>query len=253
MKQNQGRVNLPAMSNLVTKTVIHSHNARFSAAPSTRRSWARDLIGVQEEERRRISQELHDDLGQRLALLEIKLHQLEQNCMPANIAEGLKTVRDFVAELDRDIHRICYELYPVVLEKLGLLGALRCLCREFSESNGISITFEHEELSRHLPGNIAMCLYRVTQEALHNVFKHAKAKKATVSLRQTAEGVEIAIVDHGVGFDPVLIRARKGLGLTTIGERVLGVGGHFSIRSSPGSGTEVRVIVNRHYQRAAAG
>jgi signal transduction histidine kinase len=253
MKQIQGRVKLPSMSNLITKRVTHPHNAGYSTAPSARRSWARDLIGVQEEERRRISQELHDDLGQRLALLEITIHQLEQNCLPANVAEGLKTVRDFVADLDRDIHRICYELYPVVLEKLGLLGALRCLCREFSESSGISVLFEHEEIPRPLPGNISMCLYRVTQEALHNVSKHARAKKVNVSLRETAEGIEIAITDYGVGFDPLSIRARKGLGLTTIGERVLGVGGHFSIRSSPGSGTEVRVMVHPRCQRAVAG
>jgi signal transduction histidine kinase len=242
------------MSNLIAKRAMHPRSVGFRGpAFSPRRNWARDLIGVQEEERRRISQELHDDLGQRLALLEIKIHQLEQNCLSTEVAEGLKSVRGFVADLDRDIHRICYELYPVVLEKLGLLGALRCLCREFSESSGISIVLNIEEIPRHLPGNISMCLYRVTQEALHNISKHASAKKATVSLRETAEGLEIAIVDYGVGFDPLSIRARKGLGLTTIGERVLGVGGHVSIRSSPGSGTEVRAIVHPHCQRAAAG
>lgn len=242
------------MSSLVTKTVIQPRNVGFPAATSsTRQNWARDLIGVQEEERRRISQELHDDLGQRLALLEIKIHQLERNCLSTAVAEGLKTVRDFVADLDKDIHRICYELYPVVLEKLGLLGGLRCLCREFSESTGISTLFDGQEIPRNLPGSVALCLYRVTQEALHNVAKHARAKKATVSLRATADGLEVAILDSGVGFDPVAIRARKGLGLITIQERVLSVGGHFSIRSSPGLGTEVRVTVHPRCHRAVAG
>jgi signal transduction histidine kinase len=240
------------MSNLAAKTVLQP---RFPAAtPSPRRHWARDLIRVQEEERRRISQELHDDLGQRLALLEIKIHQLERNGLPSDVAEGLKSIRDVVADLDRDIHRICYELYPVVLLNLGLLAALRCLCREFSESSGISIRFEHQEIPRDLPGNVSLCLYRVTQEALHNVSKHAGAKNATVSLRETEEGlVEIAIMDVGVGFDPLSIRTRKGLGLITIEERVLSLDGQFSIRSSPGLGTEVRVTVHPGRQRAAAG
>ena len=253
MKYNQSRIKAP-ISNLGAKRAIQPHNVGFPpAARSHRQNWARDLIGVQEEERRRISQELHDDLGQRLALLEIKIHQLERSCLSTDVAEGLKTVRDVIADLDRDIHRICYELYPVVLEKLGLLGALRCLCREFSESSGISILLDIQEIPRNLPASVAMCVYRVTQEALHNISKHARATKATVSLREAAEGLEIAIEDFGVGFDPLSIRTRKGLGLTTIEERVLGVGGHFSIRSSPGSGTEVRVTVHPRWQRAAAG
>ena len=254
MKHSQSRAQVPVMSNLATQRAIQPRNVSFSTAPSSaRQNWARDLIGIQEEERRRISQELHDDLGQRLALLEIKIHQLERNCLPADVAEGLKTVRDVIADLDRDIHRICYELYPVVLEKLGLLAALRCLCREFSESSGIPTFFDYQKIPQPLPGSISLCLYRVTQEALHNVSKHAGAKKAIVSLRETADGLEVAIMDFGVGFDPASIRARNGLGLITIQERIESVGGHFSIRSSPGSGTEVRVTVHAPCQRAAAG
>jgi signal transduction histidine kinase len=238
------------MSNLVTKRVIQRRDVGLSVARG--RSRARDLIGVQEEERRRISQELHDDLGQRLALLEIKIHQLERNSLPADVADGLKTVRGFVADLDRDIHRICYELYPVVLEKLGLIVALRCLCRDFSESSGILTLFDSQKVPQGLPKNVSLSLYRVTQEALQNISKHARAKKARVSLRGVAEGLEIVIEDFGIGFDPLSIRARKGLGLIAIEERALSVGGCVCVRSSLGSGTEVRVIVHPRCQRAVA-
>jgi signal transduction histidine kinase len=232
------------MSSLVTKRVVRTRNPCFSAsARSPGRNWAIDLMEVQEEERRRISQELHDDLGQRLTLLTIKIHQLEQKNLPADVAEGLKAIKDLIGDIDIDIHRICYELYPVVLEKLGLLVALRSLCQEFSESSKIETVFDYENVPKHLPRNAALCLYRVTQEALHNIYKHARTKKASVSLRGTTEGLEAVIMDFGEGFDPLSICKRKGLGLITIEERVLSVGGHSSIRSSPGLGTEVRVVI----------
>jgi signal transduction histidine kinase len=235
------------MSTSVVKRSAQRHSFAFSA-PRTRsqHGWASEILAVQEGERRRISQELHDDLGQRLALLEIKIHQLEQRYLPIEVTEGLKDVRALIGEMDRDIHRICYELYPVVLEKLGLVVALRSLCRDFSESSGILTVFDHDKIPPLLPKTISLCLYRVAQEALHNVSKHAGGKDARVSLRGVEEGLEIAIVDFGNGFDPISIRARKGLGLTTIKERVTGVGGHCSIRSSPGSGTEVRAVVYQH-------
>jgi signal transduction histidine kinase len=209
------------------------------------------MIGLQEEERRRISQELHDDLGQRLALLEIKIHRLERNCLPADAAEGLRAIRELVGDLDRDIHRICYELYPVVLEKLGLIVALRCLCRDFSESSGVITRFDHQRVPTNLPENVSLCLYRVIQEALHNVSKHARAKKAKVALRGMADGLEVVITDSGTGFDPGSTPARTGLGLITIEERVLSVGGRFSIRSSRGWGTEVRIFIHQRGQATA--
>jgi signal transduction histidine kinase len=240
------------MSNLVTERVLQPRAIGLLAARAHRRRRSRDLIGVQEEERRRISQELHDDLGQRLALVEIKIHQLEQHCLPAGVAEGLKTVRGLIADLDRDIHRICYELYPVVLEKLGLIVALRSLCRDFSDSSGILTYFDDQRVPQNLPKNVSLSLYRVTQEALQNVSKHAKAKKARVVLREVPEGIEVVITDSGIGFDPLSIRARKGLGLIAMEDRVLSVGGCVSIRSSPGEGTEVRVLVHLGCQGAVA-
>src|ERR1700733_2684136 len=184
------------MSSSAAKTAdpVRERGFPVSILPS-RRCRTRDLIEVQEEERRRISQELHDDLGQRLALFEIQIHQLEHKCPSADIAKGLKSLRDRVGEMDRDIHRICYELYPVVLEKLGLIVALSSLCRECSEMTGISTLFDHENVPKYMPDNASLCLYRLVQEALHNVFKHAKAKGVKVSLRGIAGGIAVKVVD----------------------------------------------------------
>jgi signal transduction histidine kinase len=210
-------------------------------------SWTKDLMEAQEEERRRISQELHDDLGQRLALLEIKIDQLDDEFLPAEVSKGLKSVKQLIGEMDRDIHRICYELYPVVLEKLGLVAAMTSLCRDFSEMSGVPIAFDHENIPKRVSNNVSLCLYRVTQEALHNVCRHAKAKEAKVSLRRNSQGIELVVLDSGLGFDLFLARGRKGLGLTTMEERIRGAGGRCFIRSSPGWGTEVKAVVYRNY------
>jgi signal transduction histidine kinase len=239
------------MSSSATKTFdpVRERGFPVSILPS-KRCLARDLIEVQEEERRRISQELHDDLGQRLALFEIQIHQLEHKCHSADIAKGLKSLRDRVGEMDRDIHRICYELYPVVLEKLGLIVALSSLCREFSEMTGISSVFDHENVPKYMPDNASLCLYRLVQEALHNVFKHAKAKGVKVSLRGIAGGVAVKVVDSGSGFDPFSTHSKKSLGLITIDERVRSAGGHCSIHSSPGVGTELTAVLYEPYRES---
>ena len=202
---------------------------------------------MQEEERRRISQELHDDLGQRLALLEINISQLEQRPLPRDVRDGLTSARELIAELDKDIHRICYQLYPVVLEKLGLVVALRSLCQEFSQMTGVSVTF-NTNAPKDIPANLSLCLYRITQEALHNVGKHAQAKEAKVSLREIVDRLEVVVTDSGIGFDPFLSRQRSGFGLIAIEERVKNAGGHCSIKSSPCEGTEVKAVVYRTLQ-----
>ena len=209
------------------------------------RRWAKDIFEMQEQERRRISQELHDDLGQRLALLEIKIEQLNK-CPLGDVTNGLKVLRSLIAEMDEDMHRICYELYPVVLEQMGLVVALTSLCRDFSESSGISISFQHKNVPEKPSKRVSLCLYRVVQEALHNVSKHAHAKEAKITLRATSEGLEACVIDSGTGFDPFMTRASKGLGLTTIRERVRSIGGRCWIVSSPGTGTAVKALIYQH-------
>jgi signal transduction histidine kinase len=200
-----------------------------------------NIVEMQEQDRLRISQELHDDLGQRLALLEMQLHQLEGSCACPQTVKGLRSLQERVAEMDRDVHRICCQLYPVLLDKLGLVIALDSLCREFSQS-GIGADFVHENCPAGLPKEIALCLYRVVQEALHNVAKHARTNRAKVSLRGTAGRLEISVEDSGMGFDLEVVRPVARLGLASIEERVKRAGGRISITSTPGVGTKVRAI-----------
>jgi signal transduction histidine kinase len=235
------------MSSIAAKITRQSYNQGCN------RGWARNLMEVQDQERRRISQELHDDLGQRLALLEFQINQLERKCPSADMVEGLRGLRDRVDEIDKDIHRICYELYPVTLDKLGLTVAVNSLCRELAQSSGTSISFEHENVPKDIHQEASLCLYRVIQEALHNISKHAKAKEANVSLRGISERLEVTVTDSGEGFDPFLLLSRRGLGLISIEERVRSAGGSYSIRSSPGSGTEVRAILRHRHAEALAG
>jgi len=202
------------------------------------------LMESQEKELRLISQELHDDLGQRLALLQMQISQLEHQCESGDIVTGLRTLRESVDEMDRDLHRICYRLYPVILDQLGLTVALEALCREFSKFSGIPTTFINDEsLPKHLARDVSLCLYRLVQEALHNVSKHSGARWATVTLRGSTSALEVEVKDSGNGFDPDALQAERGLGLASMEQRVQRIGGRYDICSRPGLGTAVKAVL----------
>jgi signal transduction histidine kinase len=202
------------------------------------------LIEAQEKELRLISQELHDDLGQRLALLQMQISQLEHKCESGDIVKGLRILRESVDEMDRDLHRICYRLYPAILDQLGLTVALEAFCREFSKFSGIRTTFiNNENLPKHLARDVSLCLYRLVQEALNNVSKHSGAKWATVTLRGSMSALEVEVKDSGNGFDPDALQGKRGLGLTSMEQRVLRIGGRYDIRSRPGLGTAVKAVL----------
>jgi signal transduction histidine kinase len=201
-----------------------------------------NVLQMQEEDRHRISRELHDDFGQRFALLEIQLSHLADNCACTDTLTGLRSARAMIGEMDHCIHRICYQLYPVLLEHLGLIAALKSLCDEFSQL-GLRIEFMHEKCPAIVPEALSLCLYRVVQEALHNTLKHAKVKRAKVSLRGSSGRLGVVIEDSGIGFDPSLLGGKAGLGLISIQERVRGSGGRSSICSVHGVGTAVRAVL----------
>jgi signal transduction histidine kinase len=203
------------------------------------------LMEAQEEELRLISQELHDDLGQRLTLFQIQIDQLERRCESRDIVNGLRTLRESVGEMDRDIHGICYRLYPVILDQLGLTVALEAFCREFSRCSGVQTTFILENLPKNLAKDVSLCLYRIVQEALHNVSKHSGATRATVTLQGSTTTLEVVVEDSGRGFHPNPLEAQRGLGLANMEQRVLRLGGQYALRSSPGTGTVVKAILPR--------
>jgi signal transduction histidine kinase len=209
------------------------------------------LLNAQESERSRIARELHDDISQQLAVLNIDLQQLRQTARgpgEALSAEAVTLVQDITASVRDLSHR----LHPVRLGLLGLVGALDGLRREMAQP-GVSIAFTHENIPSTFPSDLTLCLFRIAQEALQNACKHSRARNVSVDLRVLPEGIALTIVDDGVGFD-VDAEWGRGLGLISAQERIEGIGGTLEVVSSPGAGTrlEVRAPVAALPESAAA-
>jgi PAS domain S-box-containing protein len=209
------------------------------------RALAGRLINAEDEERKRISRELHDELSQKLALLAFNIGGLLMEHAPSaeKINEQLRDLQVHVKQLAQDVRQISHQLHPSILDDLGLVSALSELCEEFSAREGIEVAFESEAVPQVLPIDIASCLYRLSQEALHNVLKHAQASQARLKLNASADGIHLCIRDNGVGFDSESGLSQPGLGIVSMKERVGLVQGEFSIHSRLGEGTEVRVFV----------
>ncbi len=203
------------------------------------------LITAQEEERTRIARELHDDLSQRMAILQIGLEQFKQG-MPdisCNALQQLNALAETAREVSSDIHSLSYQLHPSRLELLGLVASLKGFCREFSSQHNINVQFLHDNISGQIPKDVTLCLYRITQEALQNVVKHSQSMEAEVELSGHSAEIELCISDSGRGFDVESAKRAAGLGLVSMRERLRLVGGHLSIESAPSQGTRIRVRV----------
>jgi two-component system, LuxR family, sensor kinase FixL len=206
---------------------------------------ARDLSGrliyAQEAERMRLACDLHDDLSQSLALLSIELEMFGQS-RPAERGQ----MQEFSAQVKRlssEVHRLSHELHPAKLEQLGLVAALRGFCKEFAVAHEMAIAFADRSVPRAVPEATALCLYRIAQEALHNVVKHSGGTAARVELTMEGSELRLAIADDGVGFDPQTMRANGSLGLVSMSERARFVHGLLSVESQAGKGTKIEVRV----------
>jgi signal transduction histidine kinase len=146
-----------------------------------------------------------------------------------------------VKQLSSDVHRISYQLHPAKVDQLGLVTAARTLCRELSSQSGVQIQFAHGDIPRDLDANLALCLYRVLQEALQNSIRHSGVKAARAELRLDGEQIHLTIADAGKGFDLAHAVRHGGLGLISIRERIRQVRGTLTLDSSPDTGTRVEV------------
>jgi signal transduction histidine kinase len=216
-----------------------AHGARRVAVPA--REVTGRLIAAQEEERRRIARDLHDDISQRLALLAVELEQL------AIDANGNDVLRLRCHELSRtagdiatDIHRISHSLHPAKLETLGLVSAITSFCHELRRHHSLMVRFTHVNVPRALPGDVALCLYRIVQEALYNVIKHSGVLEADVHLSGAGNELLLRIADAGQGFHPGA-HGVAGVGLASMHERVTSLGGNLSVHAAPGRGTRIVV------------
>jgi PAS domain S-box-containing protein len=203
------------------------------------------LIVSQEEERKHIARELHDDLNQRVVSLAITIGKLSRQLTNANepIRNQISKLEQRTTGLYEHIRQISHELHSPALEHGGLAPALEAFCSEFAELEGVRVTLDMFDVSDALSPEISLCLYRVVQESLRNVARHSGAKNAKVELTGSRETVEMVVADEGVGFDPQQGRARSGLGLASMEERVKLLSGSLQIKSRPGSGTELKVHI----------
>ena len=207
------------------------------------RDLSRRLLHAQEDERTRIARELHDDLGLQMTLLTLDLERLsdparhpddDRNALVVNALERSHLVA-------RNVHEMSHRLHPAKLQLLGLVAALRALQRELVHAN-VAATFSDKNVPARLPQNVTVCLFRVAEEALRNVVKHSGARRTSVRLAGGPAALTLTVADDGVGFD-VGAGWNKGIGLASMNERLLAIGGTFKIESQPGVGTRIEVSV----------
>jgi PAS domain S-box-containing protein len=202
---------------------------------------SRKLIESQEQERARIGRELHDDINQRLAMLSLELEQLQEN--PSEVRSRVQALRQQTTELSNDVQALSHELHSSKLEYLGAIGGMKSWCNEFGERQGIQIEVKTPEAKISLPPEVGLCLFRVLQEALHNATKYSGVKRIEVQLREDSGEIHLIIRDSGKGFDLETAMQGRGLGLTSMRERVRLVNGTIEIQSKPGGGTTIHVRV----------
>ncbi|MEJ0101921.1 MAG: PAS domain S-box protein [Bacteroidota bacterium] len=199
------------------------------------------LQDIREEERKRIGREIHDELGQQLTAIKMDIAWIDKK-IPGDaglIKSKLKNVIGLLDGSNQSIRRILSELRPGILDNRGLLEAIEWLSRQFTANTGIPVEFTSTERELKLPEPLAICTFRVYQEALTNILRHARAGKVWTSLNITGNTITISINDDGTGFDPTSVKNNKSFGILGMKERVLSVGGKFELISSPGKGTTI--------------
>jgi signal transduction histidine kinase len=196
------------------------------------------MLMAHESERRRVARELHDDVTQRLAALAIDANRMV-GADRESTDDATRSIRDGLFKLSEDVHALSYRLHPSVIEDLGLVEALRAECDRVNRSGAVTVQFKAVDVPRKLPQDTALCLFRVAQEALRNVVRHAGANSVDVSVLPKEGGLQLAVSDNGKGFDPGSDAERPSLGLASIRERVTLLNGEVDIDSAHGHGTTV--------------
>jgi signal transduction histidine kinase len=205
---------------------------------------SRRLIEAQEQERTRIGRELHDDIGQRLALLAVELQQLQGD--PLILPEVRSRIGEFrkqTSEIADDIQSLSHELHSAKLQYLGIAAAMRGFCQEFGAQQKVEIDFKTHDLPSSLSPDISLSLFRVLQEALHNSAKHSGVRHFEVQLEGTSDEIHLTVTDSGTGFDPEAAKESRGLGLISMEERLKLVNGELTIESQPKRGTTIHARV----------
>ncbi len=229
----------------VTQFGVAMETTARKQAENTLRGISARLIHVQEEERSRIARELHDDINQRLALLAIEMDRLRHNLPDHNgeIASRLGHLLRRTHDISRDIQSISHQLHSSKLEELGMAVGMKSFCEEIAGQLGVEIEFTARHIPPQVPRDITLSLFRVLQESLRNAAKHSGAHRFLVQLSGSRRHIQLIVRDSGVGFDPELAMKNRGLGLTSMRERIGLVHGTLTIKSKPKGGTVVNAQV----------
>jgi PAS domain S-box-containing protein len=243
--RNSGRAFFDGQGRLLRVIGMVADVTDHKLAEEAMSSVNRRLIQAQEQERLRIARDLHDDVAQRLALLAIKLHQLQQD-PPDSVSEvctRIGELRKQIGEVATAVQTLSHELHSSKLEYLGITAAMGGFCKEFGKQQKIKIEFKSHDVPAPLPEEISVCLFRVLQEALHNSAKHSGTKHLEVRLWHAPDELHLTVRDFGAGFEPKAAMKGQGLGLTSMKERLHLVNGEISIDSAPRRGTTIHARV----------
>lgn len=226
---------------------IARQKAEIEALRSELRILAEHLFTAQEEERRRVARELHDDVGQRLSLLALLLNEIHGKSGEGD-QEKLEEARNQLSALNTDVRQMSHRLHPSIVSDLGLSAALQALVREFAKRERMPATFTTHKLPEYSTPQAATAIYRIAQEALRNVAKHAGKTRVKVSLAGTGQAetgrwLELKVTDFGAGFDTKSGRPSWGLGMISMQERARLAGGSLQVQSALGQGTTVTAAI----------
>lgn len=236
---------LTAISTQISEVVVNAWlRLKLAEKEKARQYLLESLVEAQEEERRRLARELHDGAGQMLTTLLVRLKMLEQQAAQPPLQQGLAATLDLVAATVEQVRDLSYRLRPAALEEFGLAVALRTLVAEMLEDAGITTRCRLELGAAALSHGVEVSLYRIAQEALTNVLRHAHAENVAVELTARNGIVRLQIRDDGCGFtphQPTVQNGKRHLGLISMNERAQMVGGLLQVTSAPGQGTTIRV------------
>jgi PAS domain S-box-containing protein len=223
---------------ITRRKAIEAQNARLVAELSASReelaALSRRLVAMQEAERSYVADQLHNQAGQVLAALQLQLARLGRG----DAGEQLPAIQATLDAAMAELHTLATELRPFALDRSSLAGALRSYATEFGRAHGLAVRFDagNAEFARP-PADVATSLFRAVQEGLANVARHAQAREVALQMRLDGELLRITLTDDGVGFDPLAVALRGGLGLASIRERLKTVGGHLTVESGPAGST----------------
>jgi signal transduction histidine kinase len=203
------------------------------------------FITAQEEERIRLARELHDDTSQRLALLAVQLEQLSNNLpeRKSQLTASLLDLHKQVTELAWDVHRLSRRLHPSVLDRVGVVPAIRSLSEDVHRQSGITVRFTSNDIPVPISKAVSLCLFRVAEEALNNAVRHSGASEIAVELIGDLGEIRLRVSDSGRGFETERADESEGLGLISMKERLRLVGGTLSVTSAPTRGTEIEARI----------